>query len=44
MLAVFAALLAVVFLRESLQVFHFAGAALIFAGIYFATVHKADRA
>jgi drug/metabolite transporter (DMT)-like permease len=37
LIPVFGTLLAVVFLRESLQAFHFAGAALICAGIYLAS-------
>ena len=40
---VFGTLLAVVFLRESLQAFHFAGAALIFAGIYLASARRENR-
>jgi drug/metabolite transporter (DMT)-like permease len=40
----FGTLLAVVFLRESLQAFHLAGAALIFAGIYLATMRQHDKA
>lgn len=36
LIPVFGTLLAVIFLRESLQLFHLAGAVLIFAGIYLA--------
>lgn len=36
LIPVFGTLLAVIFLRESLHAFHYAGAALIFAGIYLA--------
>lgn len=44
LIPVFGTLLAVIFLRESLQAFHFAGAALIFAGIYLATTRSAGSA
>ena len=43
LIPVFGTLLAVVFLRESLQAFHFAGAALICAGIYLAA-RRANKA
>jgi drug/metabolite transporter (DMT)-like permease len=41
---VFGTLLAMVFLGEVLRPFHVAGALLIFAGIYLATMRKADSA
>jgi len=44
LIPVFGTLLAVIFLRESLEAFHFAGAALIFAGIYLATTRSAGSA
>lgn len=42
--ALFGAGNSVVFLRESLQLFHLAGAALTFAGSYLATARRADSA
>jgi drug/metabolite transporter (DMT)-like permease len=41
---VFGTLLAMVFLGEVLRPFHVAGALLIFAGIYLATMRKAESA